>query len=134
MVNSPLFCTNSLFLSLLNCYLWDPQVCKTSANQNIRQVAEEQLSILNSLAWGTDDQRLRVIKNDFIAKLYPGGQKNPIWHLAQQSVISTFKKFPIFNEKKIFIQVARCFGHSVFDIDESFKKERNYLGCSSARR
>ncbi len=125
MIQSPLFCPNSLFLSLLDRYSWNPQRCKTSANDNIRQVAEKQWSILNSLVWGTDDQRLMMIKNDFIAKLYAAGRDSIIWYRASHSVISTLKKFSNFKDKKIFIQVARCFGYSLFD--ESLKKDREVV-------
>ncbi len=127
MVDSKLFYPKSLFLSLLDRYSWDLDVCKISANKNIQLVAEEQLSILNSLILGTDEQRLTVIENDSIAKLYRGASRSATWRQAKTSVISTLKKFPNFNDKKIFIQVARYFGYAVFDIHESLKKDREIV-------
>ncbi len=125
MVNSNLFHLNSLFLSLLDHYSWDPEICKKSANKNIQYVAKEQLSILSSLASGTDDQQLTIIKNDFIEKLY-SSCRGQLWEQAKTSVISTLKKVLI-NDNKIFIKAASCFGSSVFDIDESFKKDREIV-------
>ncbi len=128
MGQSQLFHPKSLFLSILDHYPWDPEVCKNSANENIRKVAEEQLSILNSLTQDSDEKRLTVIKNDAIAKLYPGIQdQSTNWPQAKTSVISTLKQFFNFNDKKIFIQVARCFGRSVFDIHESLRKDRDIV-------
>ncbi len=101
-------------------------MCKKSANPNIQRIAEEQLSILTSLISGTDEQRLTVIKNDSIKKLYYGNQARA-WHEAETSVISTLKRFPNFNDKKIFTQVASYFGHSVFKIHESLKKDREIV-------
>ena len=127
MVNSKLFHPKSLFLSLLDRYSWDPAFCKKSANKNIQLVAEEQLSILNSLILGTDEQRLTVIENNSIAKLYRGASRSATWRQTKTSVISTLKKFPNFNDKKIFIQVTRYFGYAVFDIHESFRKVREIV-------
>ncbi len=127
MVDSELFHPKSIFLPLLNRYLWDPEVCKNSANQHIRMIAENQLSILNSLISGTDEERLTVIKNDFIEKFYQGGKVKERQYEAQTSVISTLKKFRDLNDKKVFIQVAHYFGSCVFDIDESFKKDREIV-------
>ncbi len=127
MVDSRLFHPKSLFLSLLDHYSWDFDVCKKSANKNIQLVAEEQLSILNSLILGTDEQKLTVIENDSITKLYRGGSRSATWRQAKTSVISTLKKFPNFNDKKFFIQVAHCFGDAVFDIHESLKKDREIV-------
>ncbi len=126
MINSKLFQSNSLFLSLLDRYLWDADICKESNNENIQQIAKEQLSILSSLASGTDDQILTVIKNDFIEKFYEGclGQK---WYQAKKAVICTLKKFPNFNDRNIFIKVARCFKEAVFDIHVNFKKDREIV-------
>ncbi len=126
MVKSELFQLNSLFLSLLDRYPWDLETCKNSANKNIQLVAEKQLSILNSLASGTDDQILTVIKDDFIEKFYQGS-RGETWQPAKTSIISTLKKFPNFNDKKLFIKVAHCFGRSVFDIHEGFKNDREIV-------
>ncbi len=134
MVDSKLFHPKSLFLSLLDRCPWNPEFCTISANKNIQLVAEEQLSILNSLIFGTDEQRLTVIENDSIAKLYRGASRSATWRQAKTSVISTLKKFPNFNDKKIFIQVARCFGRSVFDIHESLKKDREIVLACVQRR
>ncbi len=120
--DSKLFHPKSLFLSLLDRYSWDPEFCKKSANPNIQHVAEEQLSILKSLISGTDEQRFAVIKNDSIKKLYYGNHALAREE-AERSVISTLKKFPNFNDKQIFIQVARHFARSVFNIHESLKKD-----------
>ncbi len=128
MVESELFKLNSLFLSLLDRYSWNPEMCQNSAHKNIQHVAKEQLSILNSLASGSDAQKLMVIKNDSIEKLYRGTQVSQTWKQAKISVISTLKKnFHNFNDKKIFIKVARCFGYAVFDIDGSLKKDRDIV-------
>ncbi len=127
LVDSELFHSDSLFLSLLNRYLWDPEVCKNSANQRIRMIAENQLSILNSLISGTDEEKLAVIKNDFIEKFYLGGEVNQRQHEAQTSVISTLKKFRNLNDKSVFIQIAHYFGSCVFDIDESLQKDREVV-------
>ncbi len=127
MVDSELFHPKSIFLPLLNRYLWDPEVCKNSANQHIRMIAENQLSILNSLISGTDEERLTVIKNDFIEKFYQGGKVKERQYEAQTSVISTLKKFFDLNDKKVFIQVAHYFGCAIFVIDESFKKDREIV-------
>ncbi len=117
MIKSQLFCSNSLLLFLLDRYSWNPQDCKRSANKNIQQVAEKQLSILNSLVYGTDDQRLMMIKEGFIAELYRGGQEDlEEWDQAKNSIMFTLTKFPNFNDKKAIMQVVRCFGHSAFDI------------------
>ncbi len=126
MIDSQLFHSKSLFLSLLDRYPWDPEICQKSANKNIQHVAEEQASILNSLISGTVDQRLNIIKNDFIEKLYLGSQSQA-WQQVKTSVISTLKIFPHFNNRKVFIKVARCFGCCVFDIHESFKKDRDII-------
>ncbi len=126
MVDSKLFHPKSLFLSLLDRYPWNPAFCKKSANKNIQLVAKEQLSILDSLIFGTDEQRLTVMENDSIAKLYRGASLSATWELAKTSVISTLKKFPNFNDKKIFTQVVRCFGQAVFDI-KSFRKDREII-------
>ncbi len=127
MINSELFQSESLFLSLLHHYLWEPEVCKNSANQRIKMIAENQLSILNSLLSGSDEEKLTIIKNDFIEKFYLSA-KYPSGYYVKTSVISTLKKFRNLNDdKKVFIQVARCFGASVFDIDEDFKKDREIV-------
>ncbi len=132
MVDSKLFHPKSLFLSLLDRYSWNPEVCKKSANENIQFVAKEQLSILNSLIFDTDDQRLNVIKHDFIEKFYLGSIQNKsygdeTWMQVEKSIISTLKKFPNFNDKKFFIKFAKCFGSSVFNINEDFKKDREIV-------
>ncbi len=132
MRDSKLFHPKSLFLSLLDHYSWNPESCKTSTNENIQRVAEEQLSILNSLILGTDDQRLAVIKHDFIEKFYLGVSQNKTnrdetWRQLERSVISTLKKFPNFNDKKVFIKCVQCFGRSVFTINDSFKKDREMV-------
>ncbi len=130
MVDSKLFHSKSLFLSLLDHFLWDPEVCKDSANKNIQDVAKEQLFILNSLTSGTDDQILTIIKNDSIEKLYHGNRCQA-WEQARISVISTLKKnFSDFNDNKIFIQVARCFGDFVFYIHDSLKKDREIISIA----
>ncbi len=126
MVQSELFHSNSLFLSLLDRYPWDLEVCKKSANKNIQLVAKDQLSILDSLIAGSDDQKLTIIKNDFIKKFYNGG-RGQTWDQAKKSVISTFKNLPNFNDKKIFIKIARCFTDAVFYIHERFKKDREIV-------
>ncbi len=126
MIDSCLFQSKSLFLFLLDRYPWDPEVCKKSPNKNIQQIAEEQVFILRSLTSGTDDQRLTLIKNDFIEKIYQGC-RGKTWWQAEMSIISTLKKFPNFNDKKIFIKIAHCFGSSVFDINKSLKKEREVV-------
>ncbi len=127
MVDSQLFHPKSLFLSLLDRYSWDPKVCITSANQNIRQVAKKQLSILNSLVSGSDEQRLTIIKNEFIKKLYCGGRATEKWSLVKDSIISTLKKIPNFNDKEIFMHIGHCFGRSVFDIRDSLKEDRDIV-------
>ncbi len=128
MVDSKLFHPDSLFLPLLNRYLWNPEVCKNSANQRIRIIAENQLSILNSLISGTDEEKLTVIKNDFIEKFYRGVKVSETRkYEAETSVISTLKKFRNLNDKKVFIQVAHYFGGAIFVIDESFKKDREIV-------
>ncbi len=128
MVDSELFHPKSLFLSLLDRYPWEPEVCKNSANENIRKIAEEQLSILNSLAVGTDEERLTLIQNNSIAKLYVGVRnQSKKWHMAQIQVTFTLKEFLNFNDKNFFIQVARCFGRAVFNIHESLKKDREVV-------
>ncbi len=127
MMDSELFQSKSLFFPLLHRYIWEPQLCNNSANQRIQIIAENQLSILNSLISGTDEERLTLIKNDFIEKFYLGIEFNLKWYEAQIAVLSTLKKFRHLNDKKIFIQFAHCFGFSVFDIDESFKKDREIV-------
>ncbi len=126
MIKSELFQVNSVFLSLLDRYPWDFEVCKKSANKNIQHIAEKQSSILSSLISGTDEERLTIIKNDFIEKFYHGG-RGRIWQTAERFLISTLKKFTPFNDNALFIKVARCFGHAVFDIDESLKKDREIV-------
>ncbi len=126
MLDLKIFQPKSLFLPLLNRYLWIPEVCKKSANKNIQNVAEEQLSILNSLASGAEDQRLNLITKEVIEKLYRGG-RGRAWGQAEKFVISTLKQFPNLHNKELFIQVSRCFGASVFDIDEEFKKDREIV-------
>ncbi len=127
MIDSELFHSKSLFLSLLHRYIWKPEICKNSANQRIRMIAENQLSILNSLISGSDEEKLTVIKNEFIERFYFAGQAQR-WHEGKTSLLSTLKKFRNLNDdKKIFIQVARYFGASVFDIDEGFKKDREIV-------
>ncbi len=126
MIDSTLFQSKSLFLSLLYRYIWNPKICKNSINKRIKMIAENQLSILNSLISGSDEEKLTIINNDFIEKFYSGAQ-DPRWYEVQTAVISTLKKFRNLNNKKVFIQVARCFGASVFDIDESFKKDREIV-------
>ncbi len=125
-MDSELFQSKSLFLSLLDRYKWKPKVCKNSANQRIKLIAENQLSLLNSLISGSDEEKLTIIKNDFIEKFYIGAQNQRL-HDVQTPIISTLKKFRNLNDKKILIQVARCFGASVFDIDEGFKKDREIV-------
>ncbi len=135
MVDSQLFYPKSLFLSLLDRYPWDPTVCKSSANKNIQQVAEEQLSILNSLVSVNDEQRLAMIKNEFIKKLYCGirvtekryQEGGSIISKAGASIISTLKKIPTFNDKEIFIHIGRCFGDAVFAIRDGLKKDREIV-------
>ncbi len=126
MCQSELFQVNSLFLSLLDRYPWDPEFCKNSDNKNIQLVAEEQLNILNALVSGTDDQRLAVIQHEFFEKLYYSG-RSAAWKQVKRSVIFTLKAFPSFNDKPIFIKVARCFGSSIFDINENLKKDREIV-------
>ncbi len=127
MVDSELFHPKSIFLPLLNRYLWDPEVCKKSANKHIRMIAENQLSILNSLISGTDEERLTVIKNDFIEKFYQGGKVKERQQEVQTCVISALNKFRHLDDKKVFIQVAHYFGRAIFDIDESFNKDREIV-------
>ncbi len=128
MVDSQLFHPKSLFLSLLDRYIWDPEVCKRSANQNIRQVAEEQLSILNSLVSVNDEQRLTLIKNEFIKKLYYGsGRETEKWYQVRNSIISTLKKIPHFNDKEILMHIGRYFGRFVFDIHDGLSKDREIV-------
>ncbi len=124
MVKSNLFQPNSLFLPLLNRYYWNVEFYKGSANKNIRDLVENQLHILNSLIVGSDDQRLTWLKSGSIEKLY-WDDISPLWNRATASVISTLKKFPNFNDKKIFIQIAHYFGR--FDINESLKKDREIV-------
>ncbi len=127
MIDSELFHSKSLFLSLLHRYIWEPEICKNSANQRIRMIAENQLSILNFLISGSDEEKLTVIKNEFIERFYFAGQAQR-WHEGKTSLLSTLKKFRNLNDdKKVFIQVARCFGGDVFDIDEGFKKDREIV-------
>ncbi len=127
MIDSELFHSKSLFLSLLHRYIWEPEICKNSANQRIRMIAENQLSILNSLLSGSDEEKLTVIKNEFIERFYFAGQAQR-WHEGKTSLLSILKKFRNLNDdKKVFIQVARCFGDDVFDIDEGFKKDREIV-------
>ncbi len=126
MMDSELFQSKSLFLSLLHRYPWNPEVCKYSANQHIQMIAENQLSILNSLISGSDEEKLTVIKNDFFEKYYFGVQHQKLKNV-QGPIISTLKKFLNLNDKKIFIQFAHRFGPTVFDIDESFKKDREIV-------
>ncbi len=127
MIDSELFHSKSLFLSLLHRYIWEPEICKNSANQRIQMIAENQLSILNFLISGSDEEKLTVIKNEFIERFYFAGQAQR-WHEGKTSLLSTLKKFRNLNDdKKVFIQVARCFGDDVFDIDEGFKKDREIV-------
>ncbi len=128
MVDSELFHPKSLFLSLLDRYPWNPEVCKKSANKNIQQVAEEQLSILNSLAFGNDEQRLTIIKDEFIKKLYCGGQEDvEEWNQAGSSIISILKNIPNFNDKEILMHISRCFGRFVFNIRNDLAKDREIV-------
>ncbi len=126
MMDSALFHPKSLFLSLLDRHSWNPEVCKNSANQRIKMIAENQLSILNSLISGSDEEKLTVIQNDLIEKFYLGAHHQRLYGI-HTSIISTLKKFLNLNDKKIFIQVARCFGASIFDIHESLKKDREIV-------
>ncbi len=126
MMDSALFHPKSLFLSLLDRHSWNPEVCKNSANQRIKMIAENQLSILNSLLSGSDEEKLTVIQNDLIEKFYSGAHHQRL-HDIHTSIISTLKKFLNLNDKKKFIQVARCFGASIFDIHESLKKDREIV-------
>ncbi len=51
-----------------------------------------------------------------------------MWHMTKSAVISILKKSLNFNDKKNFVQTARCFGGIVFkDIHESFKKDREIV-------
>ncbi len=126
MMDSALFHPKSLFLSLLDRHSWNPEVCKNSANQRIKMIAENQLSILNSLLSGSDEEKLTVIQNDLIEKFYSGTHHQRLYDI-HTSIISTLKKFLNLNDKKVFIQVARCFGASIFGIHESFKKDREIV-------
>ncbi len=134
MADSKLFHPKSLFLCLLDHYSWDPEVCQWSANKRIHQVAKEQLSILNSLVSGPKQQRLTVIANNSITKVYIGAIRGTTWWKAERFVISTLKNFSNFKDKKIFIQAARCFGDSVFDIHERVKKDREIVLACVQRR
>ncbi len=105
MLRSKLFQPNSLLLSLLDRYSWDPEICQHSFNKNIRQLAKKQLSILNSLTSGTDDQLLNIIKKE---KLYEGciGRRRDE---AEKSIISKLKTFSNFKDQKIFIEIVEYF-------------------------